>query len=221
MSIEDIRQRRWDFGLTVLTVALLASLGVQSFLGTIYVWWAERTVPGWEQLGYAGFVATMNAIAAPQLVALVVVMGLCVPKRLFHRRALIAVSAAMVAAGLVAAIVSGRLATGLTLYLALAALIQVAVVVLTAAGAKGPSYLTEGRLTKLGSGLLHLGFIAFAIVVAALQRSELMMTGFWIATVLTMGGTLLSFYAEKIAWHGAPRHTRVAPAPHAEDDAES
>jgi hypothetical protein len=221
VSIEDIRQRHWDFGLTVLTVALLASLGVQSFLGTIYVWWAERSVLGWEQTGYDGFVATMNAIAAPQLVALVVVMGLCVPKRLFRRRALIAVSGAMVAAGLVAALVTGRLATGLTLYLALAALIQVAVVVLTAAGAKGPSYLTEGRLTKLGSGLLHLGFIAFAIVVAALQRSELMMTGFWIATVLTMGGTLLSFYADKIAWHGIPRHKRAVPVSHAQDDAGS
>ena len=57
MGIEDIRQRAWDFGLTVVTVALLASLGVQSFVGTLYVWWAERTVPGWEQAGYAGFVA--------------------------------------------------------------------------------------------------------------------------------------------------------------------
>ena len=169
MSIEEIRQRQWDFGLTVLTVALLASLGVQSFIGTIYVWWAERTVPAWEQVGYGTFVATMNAIAAPQLVALVVVMGLCVPKRLFRRGVLVAVSASMVAAGIVAAVATGSLATGLTLYLALAALIQVAVVVLTAAGAKGPSYLTEGRLTKLGSGLLHLGFIAFAIVFLTLN----------------------------------------------------
>jgi cytochrome c biogenesis protein ResB len=92
-------------------------------------------------------------------------------------------------------------------------------VVLTAAGAKGPSYLTEGRLTKLGSGLLHLGFIAFAIVVAALQRSELMMTGFWVATVLTMGGTLLSFYADRLAWRGVRRTAPDADA--AEDEVET
>ena len=47
------------------------------------------------------------------------------------------------------------------------------------------------------------------------------MAGFWIATVLTMGGTLLSFYAERIAWHGAPRHPHAAPIPHADDSAES
>lgn len=206
MDIDDIRQRAWDFGLTVLTVVLLASLGVQSFVGTLYVWWAQRAVQGWTQTAaYDGFVATMNAIAAPQLVVLVVVMGLCVPKRLFSRRVLLAVSAAMVAAGIVAWAVTGSIARALALYLALAALIQVAVVVMTAAGARGPSYLTEGRLTKLGSGLLHLGFIAFAIVVAALQRSAFMLTAFWVATALSVGGTLLSFYAEKIAWRRKAR----------------
>jgi len=168
VSIDDIRQRTWDFSLTVLTVLLLASLGIQSFIGTLYVWWAANAVPGWERVGYDAFVSVMNAIAAPQLVALVVVMGLCVPKRLFRRTPLIIVSGVMVAAGVITYAITGSLSSGLGIYLALAALIQVAVVVLTAAGARGPSYLTEGRLTKLGSGLLHLGFIAFGIVVASL-----------------------------------------------------
>ena len=35
VDIEHIRQRSWDFALTVITVAILASLGVQSFVGTI------------------------------------------------------------------------------------------------------------------------------------------------------------------------------------------
>lgn len=200
MGIDDIRQRAWDFGLTVVTVLLLASLGVQSFVGTLYVWWAQLADPTWEQVSYEGFVSTMNAIAAPQLVLLVVVMGLCVPKRLFGRTTLIAVSALMVAAGIAAWAVTDSIKTGLTVYLGLAALIQIAVVVLTAAGARGPSYLTKGRLTKLGSGLLHLGFIAFAILIAALQRSSFLMPAFWIATALTFTGTLLSFYAENLAW---------------------
>ncbi len=197
-SLEDVRQRAWDFGLTIITVFLMASLGVQSFVGTLYVWWAERSVPGWEQIGYAGFVATMNAVAAPQLVLLVVAMGLCVPKRLFSRTVLIGVSGAMVATGIAAWASTGSLATGIAVYLALAALIQVAVVVMTAAGVRGPSYLTRGRLTKLGSGLLHLGFIVFGIVVAVLQGSAWMLPVFGVATLLSVGGTLLSFYAEKL-----------------------
>jgi hypothetical protein len=204
-GIEDIRQRTWDFGLTVVTVVLLASLGTQSFVGTAYVWWAERTAPGWEQVGYQDFIATMNAIAAPQLVALVVVMGLCVPKRLFRRTPLLMVSALMLLAGVAALAMTGSLATGLTVYLALAALIQVAVVVLTAVGTRGPSYLTEGRLTKLGSGLLHLGFIVLGIAVAGLRGSAMLMPAFWVATLLTVGGTVLSFYADRFAWRGRPR----------------
>lgn len=201
-GIEDVRHRKWDYGLTLATVTLLASLGVQSFLGTLYIWWAQRNVAGWQETHYNGFVSAMNAVAAPQLVALVVVMGLCVPKRLFARRPLVFVSAGMLAAGIAAGALARSLATGLAVYLGLAALIQVAVVLLTAAGVRGPSYLTEGRLTKLGSGMLHLGFILFALVVAVMQRSSLMMPAFWVATALLMGGTLLSFYSGRLAWKG-------------------
>jgi hypothetical protein len=205
-TVIDIRQRVWDFGLTIATVALLGSLGVQSFVGTIYVWWAQNTFTGWDQTGgYDAFVSAMNAIAAPQVVALIVVMGLCVPKRMFSRAALLWVSLAMVAAGVAAGVWRHSLVTGLAVYLALAALIQVAVVVLTIAGVRGPSYLTEGRLTKTGSGLLHLGFIAFAFVVVALQGSAFMAPVFWTAAALAGGGTTLSFYAEKFAWRSGPR----------------
>jgi len=154
---------------------------------------------GWEQVGYDAFVSAMNLVAAPQVVALVVVMGLCVPKRLFSRRALIAVSAGMVAVGIVAWLATSSLATGLAVYLVLAGLIQLAVVLLTAVGARGPSYLTEGRLTKLGSGLLHLGFIVFALVVVALQRSSFMIEVFWVSALLLTVGSAMSFYAGKLA----------------------
>lgn len=197
---EPVRHKNWDYALTVITVALLGSLGVQSFIGTLYVWWATDAVPGFELIGYGRFVWWMNAIAAPQVVALVVVMGLCVPKRLFDRTLLVAVSGAMLLAGLGTWAFTRNLATGLAVYLALAALIQAAVVVLTVAGARGPSYLTEGRLVKTGSGLLHQGFIGFAFVVVALQRSAFMLPAFWIATALTLVGTLLAFYADRFAF---------------------
>jgi len=209
VDIEHIRQRSWDFALTVITVVLLASLGVQSFIGTIWVFFAEKTIPGWEQgAGYAGYVSTMNAIAAPQILALVVVMGLCVPKRLFSRRILMGVSLAMVVVGAIAGLTTSSLGRGLAVYLALAAVIQVAVVLMTVAGVRGPSYLTEGRLTKTGSGLLHLGFILFGIVIVALQSSALMLPVFSASAVLVTLGTAMAFYADKLAWH-RPRGERL------------
>jgi hypothetical protein len=201
-SIDEIRQRSWDFALTIITVLMLAALGVQSFVGTLYTWWSIRSIPAWEQsAGYTDYVNVMNAIAAPLIVALVVAMGLCVPKRLFARRVLLWVSLAMVAVGVVTGLVSGSLASGLTVYLLLSAAIQLAVVVMTIAGVRGPSYLTEGRLTKTGSGLLHLGFIVFTIVVVALQTSPAMTPVFYVSAALVTVGTVLSFYANSMAWH--------------------
>jgi hypothetical protein len=208
VDIERIRQRTWDFALTIITVVLLTSLGVQSFIGTIWVFFAAKNIPGWEQgAGYASYVSAMNTIAAPQILALVVVMGLCVPKRLFSRRLLIGVSLAMVAAGVAAGLATSSLGRGLAVYLGLSAAIQVAVVVMTVAGVRGPSYLTEGRLTKTGSGLLHLGFIVFGIVIVALQSSSLMLPVFSASAVLVTVGTAMAFYSDKLAWrrpHGEP-----------------
>lgn len=209
IGIDDIRQRAWDFALTIATVVLLAGLGIQSFLGTLWVWYAERTYPGWDQgASYTHYVSLMNAIAAPQIVALVVVMGLCVPKRLFGRRTLLVVSALMVAVGVAAGIALHSLTDGLTIYLLLACTIQLGVVVMTMAGVRGPSYLTHGRLTKTGSGLLHLGFIVFAIVVVALQKSPLMLPVFWVSAVLVTLGTVLAFYSDKFAWR-RPQHLQT------------
>lgn len=199
-SSDPAASRTWDYSLTVVTVLLLGGIGLQSFLGTLYVWWAENSVPNWDQtLGYSAFVDVMNAIAAPQIVLLVVAMGLCVPKRLFSRTVLLWVSVGMVLAGMGIWAFSGSLATGLAAYLAFAGLIQVAVVAMTVAGVRGPSYLTRGRLTKTGSGLLHLGFIVFAFVVVALQNSTFMLPFFWAASLFTLAGTALSFYADRLA----------------------
>lgn len=189
----------WDYGLTLVTVGLLGSLGAQSLLGTLYAWFATRTVPDWEAVSYGAFVDGMNALAAPQVVALVVVMGLCVPKRLFSRTLLVIVSAAMVTVGLIAGLAARSLEQGLAAYLALAALIQVAVVVMTVAGAQAPSYLTQGRVAKAGSGMLHLGVVLFTLVVVALQDSVWMLPTFGVSAVLILTGSAMSFYASPVA----------------------
>lgn len=189
----------WDFALMIATVVLLAALGVQSLMGTVIVWWGQRNDPSWMQTQYPGFVQGMDAFAAPLMVALVVVMGLCVPKRLFDRALLIIISMAMVVLGLVVGLLRGSLGDGLAVYLVAAALIQVAVVVATITGIGGLSYLTHGKVTRVGSGLLHLGFVLFLLVVVALQDSEWMLPVFWASTALLVGGSVLSFYSNRIA----------------------
>lgn len=191
--------RGYDFVLMVITLVLLAGLGVQSIIGTGYTWWAQRTDPGWMQTGYPGYVALMNTIAAPMILGLVIVLGLCVPKRLLSRMWLIGLSAALVVAGLAGWALTGSLTDGLALYLALASLLQLAVVVMTLADARGLTFLTRGRVVKVGSGMLHMGFILFALVVAALQSSPWMLPVFIASSLLIMVGAVLSFYAGRFA----------------------
>jgi len=185
----------WDFTLTAVTIGLMGSLGAQSLLGTVYAWWTHRSIPGWEQTGQPGFIGIMNAAAAPQVIALVVVMGLCVPKRLLSHRALLGASAGMVVLGLLVAAIMRSVAAGLAAYLCAAGVIQTLVVVMSLAGARGLAYLSESRLAKAGSGLLHLGFIVMALVVVALQHSPLMLPVSLLSALLLTGGSALAFYA--------------------------
>ncbi|MCL4553703.1 MAG: hypothetical protein M1617_06620 [Actinobacteria bacterium] len=191
--------RDWDYILLIVTVVLLVGLGLQSFIGTGYVWWAQANIPNFMAGAYADYINVMNWIAAPMLILLVVAMGLCVPKRMFERTALLIVSGVMLLAGVVAWIATGSLAMGVTAYMVLAGLIQVAVVVKMIAGGRAPSYFTKGRIIKIGSGLLHLGFILFAIVCAALQDSAIMLPVFWTSTFLMGIGCIMTFYADTFA----------------------
>lgn len=187
----------WDFALMVATIALLVAIGVQTLGGTLYSWWAHDAIAGWEQgPGYAAYMRVMNAAAAPLVAGLVVVLGLCVPKRMFARRVLLAVSAGLVAFGIAAAVLGRSLETGMAAYLAAAALLQTVVVGVTLARGGGITYLTEGRGRRLGSALLHLGFIVFCFVVVALQGSPaVMLPVFFVSAILLAAGSAMSFYS--------------------------
>lgn len=193
----DTPRRTWDFVLMMTTIVLLALLGAQSLVGTLYVWWAQRTIAGFLQgAQYAAYVTLMNAIAAPLVAGIVLVLGLCVPKRLFERRTLVAVSVALVALGVVWGVAGRSLQAGMAAYLVAAAGLQAVVAVLTFRRAGGVAYLTEGKTRQLGSALLHLGFIVFTFVVVALQDSTpmLMLPVFALSALLLGGGSAMSFY---------------------------
>jgi hypothetical protein len=81
-------------------------------------------------------------------------------------------------------------------YLAAAALLQTVVVGVTLARGGGITYLTEGRGRRLGSALLHLGFIVFCFVVVALQGSPaVMLPVFFVSAILLAAGSAMSFYS--------------------------
>ena len=74
----------------------------------------------------------------------------------------------------------------------------------TLAGAPSLAYLTEGRVTRAGSGLLHMGFLLFALVVVALGTSPWMLPVFYVSALLVTdvvsNGSLLLLSRESEEW---------------------
>jgi len=196
--------RRYDFWLVMITIALLAGLGLLAFGGTLYTWRAEVTLPGWSSgAGYRAYTEIMNGLAAPLVASLVVVLGLCIPRRLFERQALWAASAAMVGASVVVSVVGG-LMTGVTLFLIVAAVLQVVAVVLTGARLGRVSYLGEGIVYQTGSAVLHLGFIVLVLDWVSLPDSSWHLPIFWVGTALLVAGSAMCFYRRALGGRGEP-----------------
>lgn len=210
--------KRYDFWLVMITVALLAGMGLLAFGGTLYTWRAEVLSSGWSGgAAYAAYTRVMDRLAAPLVAALVIVLGLCIPRRLFDRGALWAVSAAMVLVGLGVAVVSGA-RVGAAAFLLLAGALQSAALVLTLARSARVSYLSENLVYQVGSALLHLGFVVLVYDWAVLGEDLLHLPVFWAGTVLLMAGSALCFYREGITrvigrLANAPTRSRRPAAP--------
>jgi hypothetical protein len=190
--------KRYDFWLVMITVALLAGMGLLAFGGTLYTWRAEVLAPGWSGgAAYVAYTHAMDRLAAPLVAALVVVLGLCIPRRLFDREALWAVSAAMVLVGLGVAVVSGA-RVGAAAFLILAGALEVAALVLTLARSMRVNYLSQNVVYQVGSALLHLGFVVLVYDWAVLPDDPIHLSVFWAGTLLLMAGSVLCFYREGI-----------------------
>lgn len=189
----------YDFILTILTIGLVAVIGILFVGGTIYTFFAAEIDPRWTQTAmYPQYVESMNSYLFPLLVALVLVLGLCVPRRLFTRKALLAVSVGMFVVTL-ALTLTVDLRAAWVFLLGAAAGLQLAVVAMTATRSRRLNYLQEGFLVRMGSALLHLGFIVLiaAFVIGVALSTQLII--FWVATALIMVGMVMSMYSSELS----------------------
>jgi hypothetical protein len=159
-------------------------------------------VPDYQQM--------MNRLATPLVVLLILWLVLCIPKRLFSKRALLGYSAGMLALGLAAlpgypalmrafgrdVLSNGGPRFALGLVLGLSALLQTAILALVLAGAR-LRFAGHGLALRAGSSLLHLGIVLFTFDLVALQRSPWHIPLFWVATGLLSAGCVLTFYLAK------------------------
>ncbi|NOZ59266.1 MAG: hypothetical protein GXO66_06805 [Euryarchaeota archaeon] len=180
--------------LTLGAVAALLALGAVS-LYSIYEY-AEKTGdnPGFAYSPeYLGFMQQMDRLAFPIAVAFLLILAVCIPKRVVPERLLLPLSAALVLVAVVLYFRDYRFALGVVLLFAF--LLQLLVLGLTLAG-RELHFMRQGYWKRVGSALVHLGVVA--VLLSIVQPAWVLtdpITFFWGATAAITAGMALLFYA--------------------------
>lgn len=184
-----------DLRLIVATAVVLFLMALICIGAMFYFKLAQvQLLPGPQKMGY---LEAMNAVIAPFAIALVVLLGLCVPRRLLPSRWLAGYAAALIAlAGVVT--VACDVTAALACVLVLSAGLQAVVLGMTLAGSTRVHFEKTGYWVGIGSCLLHLGLILFVLDIFFHRIPPLHLGLFWATTVSTTLGMLLCFYADTV-----------------------
>ncbi|HEY3374434.1 MAG TPA: hypothetical protein VGK02_05150 [Candidatus Aquicultor sp.] len=189
----------YDFVLAAATVVILIALSLISVYGTIQSWINSVMNPLWTQtLLYPAYLQQMNGYAFPFAVALILVLCMCIPKRFVPRSYLVQSSLILLSISILTGFAWG-FSTGLAFFLLISGVIQTIVLVLLIGKSDRLAFEREGFLVQLGSSLLHLGFVVFAIDLLVVKDMRNHLAVFWFSTGLITVGCVLSFYARELA----------------------
>ena len=192
----------WDIVLTILTALTLMAFGILCLFGMFHYKF-HSTGSSWSVAAYQQM---MNRLATPLVLLLILWLVLCIPKRLFSRRILYGYSAAILAAAAVAWAFSGFVAA-LGLALVLSSVLQTVILALVLAGAR-LRFSRRGLPVRIGSSLLHLGFVLLCVDLVLLQGSPWHIPLFWVGTILMTVGCTITFYFPR--WR---RRSQTGPEP--------
>lgn len=196
MAKKQVPWKVWDSWLLILTFISLLSLGLVSLLGTVFSWWKNLTQPGWQETWfYSYYLDSMNSYALPLALVLAILTTFCLPKRLINQKNLAYWLMVTVFCSLVVSVFyswkgflvvffgSSLLASVLTIYFFLVRPEQL-------------KFQKEGKISRLGSLLLHSGYLIFLANVAIFYNSPTPLKLFWVAFTLIISGNLLTVSPE-------------------------
>jgi len=186
----------YDFQLILATTVVLAVISLLC-VGAMFEFKAAaiHTLPPEAKVAWQ---ERMNSLVAPFLIALLVLLGICVPKRLLPTVWLNRFAALL----LVAAAVTGYrygVTNGLLVILCVSLGLQLAVLILALLGSQRLHFTAKGYWGRVGSSLVHLGLVLFVLDLFFYRLPGLHLLLFWVTTVATTGGMICCFYAEGIA----------------------
>ncbi len=186
----------YDYYLILATTVVLFVISVICIYGMFYFKLAQ--VNQLAAVVKVNYMNTMNRVLAPFLIALIVLLGICVPKRLLPTVWLNRFSVILVVCALVAGFI-GDVTVSLVLVLAVSLVLQVVVLVMACAGSTELNFEKKGYWVRVGSSLLHLGLIVFVLDFFFYRFLTLHLVLFWITTVSLLLGMVFCFYAESFS----------------------
>ena len=186
----------YDFYLILATTVVLFIISVICIYGMFYFKLAQ--VNQLTAVAKVNYMNTMNRVLAPFLIALIVLLGICVPKRLLPTVLLNRFSVMLVVFAIVAGLI-GDVKVSLVLVLAVSLVLQVVVLIMACAGSTELNFEKKGYWVRVGSSLLHLGLIVFVLDFFFYRSLTLHLVLFWITTVSLLLGMVFCFYAESFS----------------------
>jgi len=186
----------YDFYLILATALVLFAISLISIYGMFYFKFAQihQMTPAVKM----SYMNRMNSFIAPFIICLILLLGICVPKRLLPTAWLNRVAAMLILCAVLTGITAGVKAS-LFLILGASLVLQLIVMILALGGSKNLHFHKKGYWVRLGSSLIHLGLILFVLDLLLYERKILHLFLFWITTGASVAGMLFCFYAESVA----------------------
>lgn len=191
--------KNYDYYLIIVTSIALMMIGFVCVFGVWYSYDLYSTNSNWQStIQFPEYISMMNMYVYPFVLVLLLSLGLCIPKRIVPRVALIKATFVILLLTLVASVVGG-IELGITFILLMSIAVQAVVLALTILKSGALTFEREGYLIQIGSSLLHLGTVLFIFDFASMRDSVYHIPVFWVVTVLMGIGTLISFYPSEIS----------------------
>jgi hypothetical protein len=185
----------YDFYLILATTVVLFAISLISIYGMFYFKFAQ--IHQMDPSLKITYMNRMNEVVAPFIICLILLLGICVPKRLLPtvwlNRITIILLACVVPIGFLYGVKAG-----LFFMLAASLALQTIVFLMALAGSKSLHFHKKGYWVRLGSSLIHLGLIIFILDLFFYEYKTLHLVLFWVTTGTSILGMVFCFYAEAV-----------------------
>jgi len=189
------KKQSYDFYLILATTVVLFCISIICVYSMFYFKLAQ--VNEMQPVAKLAYMNQMNQFISPFLIALIMLMCICVPKRLLPTVWLNRFSLGiLVLAGVVTWLQGIKIA--LLVILVLAMVLQFIVLIMALAGNERLNFEKKGYWVRVGSSAMHLGLILFVLDLFLHKNQDLHLPIFWLTTISTVVGMIGCFYAEGV-----------------------